>query len=243
MNQLRSLHQGPVDCACVIHGKVYGWEYVQRLYNMLNRHITCGIRFHVYTEATRPVPQPMIKHVLPDWQIQGPKQSWWYKLQVFNTQHHQGPLLYFDLDTVILQNIDWIWQSDLHFFWAARDFKYLWRPTSQTVNTSIMWFDTIKFSYVYADAMNQGIKSLMRQHHGDQDYITDKVPQQQRRFLDQNRVQSWRWQALDGGFDFARRTYRNPGSGTNLNNANILVFHGRPKPADTQDPVIAQHWQ
>jgi hypothetical protein len=29
---------GPVDCACVIHGAGYDFTYVDRLYNMLNRH-------------------------------------------------------------------------------------------------------------------------------------------------------------------------------------------------------------
>ena len=97
---------GPIDCACVIHGDAYSWTYVERLYNMLSRHVTPGIRLHVYTEADRSVPAPMIKHALTDWSISGPRRAWWYKMQLFNTQHHAGPLLYFDLDTVIVRNID-----------------------------------------------------------------------------------------------------------------------------------------
>ena len=99
----------PVDCACVIHGTGYDWIYVERLYNMLSRNLPNGIRFHVYTEHDRLVPAHMIKHVLTDWpEISGPKRSWWYKLQLFNSAHHQGNLLYFDLDTVILRDISWI---------------------------------------------------------------------------------------------------------------------------------------
>lgn len=233
-----------INCACVIHGNVYSWDYVTRLHNMLSRHISVDFKLHVYTEANRPVPSNMIRHVLPEWHIGGPKKSWWYKLQIFNADHYQGPLLYFDLDTVITQNIDWIWQNDLHYFWTVRDFKYLWRSASVTANTSIMWFDTVKFSYVYTDFLDRGINQIMRRHQGDQDYVSEVITQPQRRFLDQERIKSWRWQALDGGFDFTRRTYLNPGSGTQLDkNTSVLIFHGKPKPAEIQDPVVLQHWQ
>jgi hypothetical protein len=182
--------------------------------------------------------------VLPEWHIGGPRKSWWYKLQVFNIDHYQGPLLYFDLDTVITQNIDWIWQNNLHYFWTVRDFKYLWRSASVTANTSIMWFDTVKFSYVYTDFLDKGINQIMRRYQGDQDYVSEVITQPQRRFLDQDRIKSWRWQALDGGFDFTRRTYLNPGSGTQLDpDTSVLIFHGKPKPAEIQDPVVLQHWQ
>jgi hypothetical protein len=235
---------GPIDCACVIHGQVYSWDYVERLHSMLARHITPGVRLHVYTEANRGVPDTMIKHALPDWSISGPKKSWWYKLQVFNPEHHQGPLLYFDLDTVITQNIDWIWQSSLQHFWTVRDFKYLWRPTNYTVNTSIMWFNTVRFAHVYRDFVTQNIMQLMRRYHGDQDYITEVIPQDQRRFLNTEQVKSWRWQTLDGGYNFNNRKYHNPGAGTQLTDkTSVLIFHGKPKPAEIHDPVIIQHWQ
>lgn len=239
-----SVPDGPIDCACVIHGHVYSWEYVLRLHSMLTRNISRPIRMHVYTESNRPVPDTMIRHNLPDWSIAGPKKSWWYKLQLFNTQHHRGPLLYFDLDTVITQNIDWIWQNSLQYFWAIRDFKYLWRSTNYTVNTSVMWFNTVRFAHVYDNFVSQNIQRIMRQHHGDQDYVTQAITQEQRRMLDPERVKSWRWQVLDGGFDFAYRKYHHPGTGTQLNdNVSVLVFHGKPKPADVQDPAIVQHWR
>jgi len=58
-----------IDCACVIHGTGYDWIYVERLYNMLNRHLSGGCRMHVYTEHDRSVPPHMIKHCLEDWPV------------------------------------------------------------------------------------------------------------------------------------------------------------------------------
>jgi len=236
--------RGPIDCACVIHGTAYSWTYVERLYNMLSRHITPGIRLHVYTEADRPVPAPMIKHELTSWNIANPKKSWWYKMQLFNPEHHAGPLLYFDLDIVIVDNIDWIWQQPLRYFWAVRDFKYLWQSTSTSLNSSIMWWDTEQYAGVWQEFQTENIFKIMSRYRGDQDYISAKVNLADQRFFDPRRVKSWRWQCLDGGYNFRTKTYLSPKAGTQTDrDTSVLIFHGQPKPLESTDPVILTHWQ
>lgn len=235
---------GPIDCACVIHGNMYSWDYVDRLYSMLSRHISKGIRLHVYTEATREVPQPYIKHELDDWKISGPKKSWWYKMQIFNSKYHAGPLLYFDLDTVIIGNLDWLVNLPLNYFWTVRDFKYLWKPSNYTVNSSIMWFNTKQFRFVWEDFSNKKLEKITASYRGDQDYITDAIPAAQRRFFEIDRVKSWRWQCLDGGYNFAQKRHLLPNTGTTVNQpTSVLIFHGKPKPNEINDPVVVQHWQ
>jgi len=233
-----------IDCACVIHGDAYSWGYVERLYSMLRRHITPAIRFHVYTEADRPIPQHMIRHDLEPWHITRARRAWWYKMQLFNTQHHAGPLLYFDLDTVIVGNIDWIWQQPLRYFWAVRDFKYLWRPTNTGINSSIMWWDTRQYQQVWQAFKTENLDTVMRRYHGDQDYIGSVIAKDQCRFLDTNNVVSWRWQCQEGGYDFRRRSGRTPGSGATIPaTASVLVFHGTPKPDKITDAQVLQHWR
>ena len=105
-------------CACVIHGTVYGWHYVDRLYNMLSRNSSEPISLHVYTEANRPVPSHMVKHVLTPMPV---RKGWWYKMQIFDPAHFQGNLLYFDLDTVIAGNLDWIQDCDPANFWCVKE--------------------------------------------------------------------------------------------------------------------------
>jgi hypothetical protein len=235
---------GPINCACLIHGNAYSWDYVERLYNMLSRHLTSEIRFHVYTEADRPVPAPMIRHDLVDWGISGPKRSWWYKLQLFNSMYHAGPLLYFDLDTVIINNIDWITHLPLRYFWTVRDFKYLWRPTHQGINSSIMWWDTRSFDFVWKNFRSKNLDYIMKQHPGDQDYITKEIDPNKTRFMNTKNVSSWRWQCLDGGYDFKQRIYMAPNTGVTIpTDTSVLIFHGKPKPADLQDQVIINHWR
>ena len=236
--------RGPVDCACVIHGTAYSWTYVERLHSMLSRHITPGIRLHVYTEANRSVPEPMIKHELETWTITSSKKSWWYKMQLFNPAHHAGPLLYFDLDTVIVGNLDWIWQLPTTYFWAIRDFKYLWRPNHTGINSSVIWWDTQDYKNIWSTFVQQDLTAIMGKYPGDQDYMSAMIPENQRRFFDATRVQSWRWQCVDGGYNFQKRRYHTPGTGTQVaDSTSIMVFHGNPKPDQITDQTVLAHWQ
>jgi len=233
-----------LDCACVIFGDAYDWGYVEKLYAMLSRHVTIPVILHVYTEEQRYVPAPFVKHVLPDLDIIDPKKLWWYKICLFDTTHHKGPLLYFDLDTVIVDNIDWIWNKSTDFFWAIQDFKALWRPFNNVSNTSLMWWDTTKYEIVWQTFQRNSLRQLLRNYHGDQDFVSDTIPDKSRKFLDQDRIKSWRWQSFDGGYDFKKRLYREPGTGTRIHPKDcVLIFHGQPKPDSIQDPMVLEHWK
>jgi len=236
-----------IDCACVIHGTGYDWNYVERLYNMLNRSLRGQVRLHVYTEAHRPVPEHMIKHVLQEWPgLSGPRRSWWYKLQLFNAEHHSGNLLYFDLDTVIVRDITWITELPPIKLWTIRDFRNLQEPNHMGINSSIMWWNVAKFDWVW-----QGFKNIDKSHlttvysDGDQQYLWQTLGVNEIRFFPEERIQSWRWQAVDGGFDFNKRQFYKPGTGTKLDDlVGVLVFHGQPKPHEMlDDVVIRQHWK
>jgi hypothetical protein len=152
--------------------------------------------------------------------------------------------LYFDLDTVIVGNIDWIWQLSTEYFWAIRDFKYLWRPNFTGINSSVMWWDTLKYRSIWDNLLQQNLSNIMSKYRGDQDFISDTIAENQRRFFDPEQVKSWRWQCLDGGYDFHKKRHFNPGKGTEFfENTSILVFHGNPKPFEINDPIIDQYWK
>jgi len=233
-----------IDCACLIHDTLYDWVYVDHLFNALVRNLTPAVKMHVYTEANRHVPFPYVHHHLEEWPgIRGPKQSWWYKIQLFNSQHHPGDLLYFDLDTVITGNIDWIWRNDPDTFHAARDFKHLFRPRRTTINSSVMWFNVPKYNYVYQQFDPSNVATHKSRYHGDQDYIDDKIPELDRQYLDFTKIKSYKWEVAEGGFDFSRRKPKLPGTPTILDDISVLVFHGNPKPAKVNDPEVMQHWR
>lgn len=235
---------GTRDVACVIHGSVYDWCYVERLYNMVVRHSTEPVRFHVFTEHDRSVPLHMIKHALTDWPgVIGAKKSWWYKMQMFDARHLQGRVLYLDLDTVIVRNIDWIWQHEAKYFWTVRDFRHLWRPQWQGINSSLMFWDTLRFDWIWKQFTENNIATVIKQYHGDQDYLNAVISRRDLRFFDIQNIKSWRWQIKDGGLDMKSREYRQPGVGSVLDpESSILVFHGKPKPHEITDQLILKNW-
>jgi len=233
-----------IDCACVIHGTGYHWDYVQNLHAQLTRHHGDRIRLHVYTEHDRSVPPHLIKHCVEEWPgIAGPKKSWWYKMQLFNDQYHAGPLLYFDLDVIILQDMSWTRDLDLNYFWAIRDFRYLQRSTHNTINSSVMYWDTRRFGWVWRDFVKANLDEIVRRYPGDQDYVTQVIDPMQRRYFDKNRFESYRWQSLDGGFDFKTRVYRQPGQGFQPSGTTAaVIFHGSPKPHEIKNSVVTELW-
>ena len=234
-----------MDCACLIHSVGYDWVYVEKLHKMLQANSTREIRMHVYTEEARRVPAHMIKHSLIEWPgIGGPKKSWWYKMQLFDSRHHQGPLLYFDLDVVIARNIDWIWDQDIQYFWTVHDFRHLWRPAWTGMNSSVMLWDTTQWNHIWEKFNTLDLRSLLRRHHGDQDYLNTVIDQEQRKYLDPSRIKSWRWQVKDGGMDMRTRTYKRPDAGSVLDLTTcVMIFHGDPKPHQVDDPIINRFWQ
>lgn len=233
-----------IDCACVIHGDAYSWTYVEHLYAMLCRNLTPRVRLHVYTEESRPVPDHMVKHALAEWPGVKAGRSWWYKMQMFDPMHHRGKMLYFDLDVVIVKNIDWIWQLPADYLWAIRDFTYLNSPQTNSINSSVMWWNTHNFEFVWTGFQQLDLAQTMLKYRGDQDFISRAVGLSQRRFFDLQRIQSWRWQCKDGGFNFKKRQPHAQGQGANVGrDTSILVFHGRPKPHEEKDTLVQAHWR
>lgn len=233
------------DCACVLVGQKYSWDYVDRLYSMLNRHSSIPVRLHVLTESGRHVPQSFVRHdiqVFPE--INGPSFFWWYKMQLFRNSVFESPIMYFDLDTVILSNIDFLWQGSTAYFWCVRDFRYLWKPACFEINSSVMYWDPKKFHWVWDDFCQKDYRMIIKKYPGDQNYLDAVIPRDRVRFFDEDLIKSWRWQVQDGGWDFARKKPRDPGTTLSDNTHKILIFHGTPKPHQVvSNNLVAANWK
>ena len=235
---------GHINVACVLHSNKYDWLYVERLYSMVSRYCSRPFRFHVFTEHDRPVPATMHKHILDEWPgISGPKKSWWYKMQVFDPSRIGGPVLFLDLDLVLMNDIEWIVGHNPRYFWTVKDFRYLWRQSFSGINSSVMWWDTTRFRWIWEDFQSKNIAATVKLFHGDQDYLTSIIRDKDLRFLDPESIKSWRWQIKDGGMDFRTRAYRRPDAGSVFDpKTKIMIFHGTPKPHEIQDTFVQQHW-
>jgi hypothetical protein len=84
-----------ITVLCVRFGNKYGREYVERLRNMISRHLTVSYEFVCLTddldpiEGVRTIYQPNAQY---------PK-GWWHKVHMFDsTLPLKGRILFFDLD-------------------------------------------------------------------------------------------------------------------------------------------------
>jgi hypothetical protein len=96
----RRLGDDMLTVACVYRsgGKYYSTRYVERLRAMVERNLSLPHRFVCLTNETD-VPCRRIP-LVTDWP------SYWSKIELFRPRLFKGPVLYFDLDTVIHGNID-----------------------------------------------------------------------------------------------------------------------------------------
>ena len=112
------------------------------------------------------------------------------------------------------------------------------------MNSSMMWFNVDRFSWIWDRFSQEDFKTTIKSYPGDQDYLGAVLDVNQRRFVEDFRFESFRWQCLDGGFDFQRRVHRQPGSGVAIApDTALVVFHGFPKPHQATDPTIAALWR
>ena len=105
-----------------------------------------------------------------------------------------------------------------------------------------MWVDNTRWRHLYSNLDTNRLKTVSK-HYGDQDYIYENVLRHRIRYLDPHRVNSWRWQAHDGGWSFASKKTKIPGQGTIIErDVSILIFHGNPKPHEIHDAVVRKFW-
>ena len=111
-----------MNFACVCYGIKYKLEYVQKLYNMVQRHTTIPHKFYCFTDHVNPQQQligDVIIKQFPMFNLQG----WWNKMQLFHPGVIEGTTLYMDLDVVITDNIDCFFNYEPE---AMKD--KLWQP-------------------------------------------------------------------------------------------------------------------
>jgi len=91
--------------SCVWVGDKYGVEYVTRLRGMVARHLRVAHRFVCYTDRIIDCAAAGVDYVNVA-RIGRPWPGWWSKMALFQTFARAGQkMIYFDLDTIIIDDI------------------------------------------------------------------------------------------------------------------------------------------
>lgn len=204
-----------IDVVCVKLGTKYGSEYVNRLAAMVRRHLSLDYTFHCVTDDPSGVHGNILEVEEP--QLPG----WWQKLALFKPDPWglQNPILFLDLDLVILRSLDGFARDDTEFA-ICKDFNY------DCYNSSVFWLKP----GAHPEVWNRFTLDVIDRYPGDQNWISECISD----------ATLWPADWLVSYKQAIRRRAwfnRQPPP-----EARIVVFHGRPKPHQVRDRFVRDHW-
>lgn len=227
-----------VNVVCVNWGDKYGAEYVMRLHAMVERNTTKNFNMYCLTDNPDAYQAPIKPIKIPD-RLEG----WWNKMLLFKPGIlPTGEYLYFDLDLVIVDNIDCFFEFEK--FGITRDFV---RPDNglmegKEYNSSIMRFTQDEQLWNFFVA-NQNIWKKNQERvpfFGDQNVISAYLNQQD---FNNPFPDAWIWSFKCGSVRGQQRQNSEQFLGEEMPlGGKICVFHGSPNPSEVSIVWVSEHW-
>ena len=219
-----------MNFACVCYGKKYSVEYVQKLYNMVQRNTTLEHNFFIFTDN---IEMEIDGHVnirtFPE-----TLNGWWNKMQLFRPDTLDGDTLYMDLDVVITGNIDCFlnYEPEADFI-GMNDFN----PDTKIFNSSVFKFkpEAMK-SKLWQPFTDDRTKWL--RYSGDQNVISDLIiGHPGTKSFPDSWTQSYKWYDRKG-----RRYHKGKWTFEHNGESLVTVFHGEPNPHQSDMDWVKKAW-
>lgn len=234
-------YNGPViSVLCVRFGNKYGRDYVEKLRNMVARHLTIPYQFYCLTDDQHPIDGVnSLVHL-----NEGYTKGWWHKVHMFDPALKlQGRILYMDLDVIIHDNINKLILNQEQNFLGIRDFNRKFNPKWSMLNSSVMSWPAGLHPDIFT--VFQDDKKRAQRLHGDQDWIW-QVAKTRIKFWPDAWIQSYKWEIRDRSdltMSGGRRFFKSPKAISIPTGCSICVFHGDPNPHDIEDLYVIDNWR
>lgn len=209
-----------ITTVCLKIGNKYHADYVNKLANMVRRNSRLHIpRFVCITDDPTGVYETTIPAIRHDY-----LSGWWHKVALFGGYKFDTErLVYFDLDTIIVDNIDFIYEYDGDFA-ILEDFYYPKRQGSAVLSIKKGYGGEIWDKFVLNPML------ALQSGPGDQDWIERA-----------NSRHADRWQHRFPGKFVSYKVHCQSGIPAG---AAVVCFHGRPKNEDVTDTWwVKEHWR
>ena len=229
-----------LNVICLKHGTKYSVDYVNKLYNMIKRHLTIPHRFVCFTDDPKDINPEIEIRLLPSNAITG----WWWKPYIFKADHFSAgdTNFYIDLDMVIVRNIDHYMSFKPERLCGLRDVGRVFRPDISKLGSAVLKWPAGYYSDIWERFESD--PGIMKRLHGDQDWIWE-IHKNELVFFPDDWIRSYKWEirsrselgALGPGAHFM--TVKDP----HVPEAtSILAFHGYPHIHTVKDPIIVNNW-
>ena len=229
-----------IQVLCVRYGTKYGREYVERLRNMVSRHLTVPYEFCCLTDDQQPIEGVKILYVAN----KGYVKQWWHKVHMFDPNLGlSGRILYLDLDVVIHDNINKLVENQGDTFFGIRDFNRKFVPKWDKLNSSALSWIAGTQSDIFTIFTKQSTTALKL--HGDQDWIYH-IARNRIKYWPDPWIQSYKWEIRSRNeIDFSPgiRTFKEVRDPIIPKDCCIAVFHGDPNPDKVKDKFVVDNWR
>lgn len=216
-----------VHCICIKwDGKDYNAEYVNRLYRGIKRNTSVDFAFTCFSDHGSGLESGIEHKPIPHF-----TGNWFSKISLYNKELYnpEDQIFFFDLDTVIIRNIDDILSYRGNFI-LLRDFYRVtgygsglmsWRPEA----VHHMWT-----AFTPESRCNHGDQGWPEIHYPNADLWQEKYPE---------KIVSYKVHISK-----KMQPIRNiPFPQGNLDTASIVCFHGQPRPHHIHDlNWMKEHW-
>lgn len=210
---------GQIVFACVLKsGGDFSPQYVSRLKSMIDRNTTMPHRFVCLTDMNVPCDSIRLTEGFP---------GWWSKLELFKPgQFNNGDtVVYFDLDTIIMGNLDLLGRLPDGFH-ALRPWNRQNMQRGYCGSGFMVWKGD--FSFIFSN-FRRAI--LPRYSGGDQQYISETLSKMGVGFRPLQ-------DGVSGIHSYKRQCRNGPPPGTR-----VVCFHGRPRVHEVQDRWVREVWK
>lgn len=229
-----------ITVLCVKFGVKYGSDYVEKLRNMVSRHLTVPYEFVCLTDDQRPI-EGVRSIILPN---AGYAKGWWHKVHMFDPSLGlRGRILYFDLDVVIHDNIDKLVSKEDSNFYGIRDFNRKFTPGWNSLNSSALSWIAGQQHHIFT--LFKSNPHAAQKLHGDQDWIWQQA-KNSITFWPDEWIQSYKWEIRDRkelAYANGKRVFKETRNPNIPRNCSVAVFHGDPNPHEIQDQYVLDNWK
>lgn len=196
-----------VTVVCVFWGNKFSKDYVYNLKSAVERNTTVTHKFVCLSDRVLPGIDTLI--------LKKGYDGWWNKLQMFDGRL-QGQIVYLDLDTLIVGNIDWLLNHRGNFS-GIEDLGSINKSQPHLkgkLQSAILSFHSAQVVGWWI-AFSFNFKQISGVYRGDGEYLESITNKNNRTLLQDeypNQIKSYKYQVYPDKFQ----------------DTSIICFHGRP---------------